>query len=89
MAGRLAHVVVTLRHLGCDCDMEFFSPYAAAAERLVLQELDLLPSKGASADRAAAVIRMVLLDAALATVRRMAQEHFAAERFDAASPAHR
>ncbi|AVT32367.1 MerR family transcriptional regulator [Plantactinospora sp. BC1] len=87
VAGRLAHVVVTLRHLGCECDMDFFSPYAAAAERLVVQELDLLPSNSASTDRAAAVVRMVLLDAALATVRRMAQEHFVAQRFDAASSA--
>ncbi|MBE1487526.1 MerR family transcriptional regulator [Plantactinospora soyae] len=87
VAGRLAQVVVTLRQLGCECDMDFFGPYAAAAERLVVQELDLLPSDAASTDRAAAVARMVLLDAALATVHRMAQEHFVAQRFDAASPA--
>ncbi|MEQ4304185.1 hypothetical protein ABNF97_22860 [Plantactinospora sp. B6F1] len=87
VAGRLAHVVLTLRQLGCECDIDFFRPYAAAAERLVVQELDLLPSSAAGIDRAAAVVRMVLLDAALATVRRMAQEHFVAQRFDAAPPA--
>ncbi|GAA4690342.1 MerR family transcriptional regulator [Phytohabitans rumicis] len=80
-AGRLAHVVATLRHLGCECDMDFFGSYADAAERLAIQELDLLKPEGTVADRAAAVVRTVLLDVALATMRRMAQEHLVAQRF--------
>jgi DNA-binding transcriptional MerR regulator len=80
-AGRLAHVVATLRHLGCECDMKFFGPYADAAERLAVQELDLLRPDGTAADRAAAVVRTVLLDVALATMRRMAQEHLVAQRY--------
>jgi hypothetical protein len=80
-AGRLVHVVATLRHLGCECDVGFFGPYADAAERLAVQELDLLRPDGTAADRAAAVARTVLLDVALATMRRMAQEHLVAQRY--------
>jgi DNA-binding transcriptional MerR regulator len=80
-ASRLAHVVATLRHLGCECDIGFFRPYADAAERLAVQELDLLKPTDTAAERAAAVARTVLLDVALATMRRLAQEHLVAQRY--------
>jgi hypothetical protein len=43
--------------------------------------LDLLPSDGSGVDRAAAVVRTVLLEIALAAMRRMAQEHYLTLRF--------
>ncbi|MEV6926551.1 MerR family transcriptional regulator [Dactylosporangium sp. NPDC051485] len=78
---RLTAVIATLRRLGCDCRMEFFNDYAAAAETQAVKELDLLPADGVGADRAAAVVRSVLLAAAMAALRRMAQEHYVSSRF--------
>jgi DNA-binding transcriptional MerR regulator len=78
---RLAEVLAALRRLGCECGMEFFAPYAEAAERLAMQELELVPLDGAAADRAAAIVRTVLLEVALGALRRMAQEHYVTERF--------
>ncbi|GAB3058763.1 MerR family transcriptional regulator [Micromonospora schwarzwaldensis] len=80
---RLALVVLTLQRLGCECGMEYFLPYAEAAEKLAVQDLDLLPADGVGADRAAVVVRGVLLDVALSALRRMAQEHHATLRFGA------
>jgi DNA-binding transcriptional MerR regulator len=82
---RLAHVLATLQHLGCGCGVEFFKPYAAAAERLAVRELDLLPPDGKDADRAAAVVRTILLEVAFSALRRMAQEHHVALRFSRAT----
>lgn len=78
---RLTAVVAALRRLGCECGVEFFADYAAAAETQAVKELDLLSADGAEADRAAAVVRSVLLDAAMAALRRLAQEHHVATRF--------
>jgi DNA-binding transcriptional MerR regulator len=78
---RLAHVLAAMQRLGCECGVDFFGPYAEAAERLAIQELELLPPDGVNADRAAAVARTVLLEVALAAMRRMAHEHYATLRF--------
>jgi DNA-binding transcriptional MerR regulator len=81
---RLTIVLATLRRLGCDCGIDFFAPYAEAAERLAVHELDLLPSNGSPPgrpERAAAVVRAILLNVAFAATRQMAQEHHAALRF--------
>jgi DNA-binding transcriptional MerR regulator len=78
---RLTAVIATLRRLGCECGVEFFSDYAAAAETQAVKELDLLPADGVGADRAAAVVRSILLDAAMAALRRLAQEHYVSTRF--------
>lgn len=80
-AARFTHVVATLRNLGCECEIDFFGPYAAAAEQLAVQELSLLPAGGAGADRAAAVVRTILLGSAIAIIRRMAQDHLLATQF--------
>jgi len=82
-AGRdqLAQVVAALRRLGCDCGIGFFGPYAATAEQLVAQEMDLLPEDGVEVDRAAAVVRAVLLEVALTAVHRMAREHYVTRQF--------
>jgi len=82
-SSQLAHILATLKRLGCEHGVDFFVPYAEAAERLAMQELDLLPTDGKSTDWAAAVARNVLLGSALVTIQRMAQEHYLALRFGA------
>lgn len=77
----LAQVMAALRGLGCESDIEFLAPYAAAADELAVHELDLIPADGFVTDRAAAVARTVLLEVALTAMRRMAQEHHVALRF--------
>lgn len=72
---QLALVLATLRSLGCDCDMDFFSSYAEAAERLACNEIDLVTSASSTADRAAIVARSILLEVALTSMRLMAAEH--------------
>lgn len=84
---RLGLVLATLQRLGCECGMDFFITYAETAERLAIQELDLLPPDGAGADRAAAVARSILLEVALTAMRRMAQEHHVTLRFGEAAGA--
>ncbi|MFC4146101.1 MerR family transcriptional regulator [Micromonospora mangrovi] len=81
------HIVAmmgTLRSLGGADGMDFFLPHARAAAELAEQEMDLLPSDGMKTDRAAAVLRAVLFGEVLSSLRRLAQEHQAAQRFRAA-----
>ncbi|MEU7974590.1 MerR family transcriptional regulator [Micromonospora sp. NPDC049089] len=78
---RLAHVLAALRELGCSHGTEFFHPYAQLAEQSADRELSLLPRDDMEVERAAAVARAVLLDAALAALRGMAQEHLVTQRF--------
>jgi DNA-binding transcriptional MerR regulator len=76
----LAHVMAALQRLGCDADVDFFTPFADAAARLAVEELDLLPDDPGETPRAVAVARSVLFDVALAALRRIAQEHHLAQR---------
>jgi DNA-binding transcriptional MerR regulator len=76
---RLAVVLATLRDLGCACNIDFFEPYAEAAERIAAKELDLVPSYGAG-DGAAVMVRSVLLAVAFAAMRVLAEEHLIALR---------
>ena len=78
---RLAVVLAALRRLGCECGPDFFTVYGRTAEQLAVQELDILPTTELGTDRAAAVVRSVLLEVALDALRRLAQEHHAAVRF--------
>ncbi|MGW5555891.1 MerR family transcriptional regulator [Micromonospora sp. NPDC003944] len=71
----LARVLAALRGLGCDADIDFFAPFAAAAALLARVELDLLPPEVLKQERGAAVVRSVLFDAVFAALRRMAHEH--------------
>jgi DNA-binding transcriptional MerR regulator len=84
--GRLSAALVALRALGCECGIDFFTPYADAAQRLMEQELDLLPAEVRGSDRAAAVVRTILLEIALAAMGRMAQEHLLARRLSPPAP---
>ncbi|GIF72130.1 MerR family transcriptional regulator [Asanoa siamensis] len=78
---RLVQVVAALRQLGCDCGIQFFAPYATTAEQLVAAEMDLLRPESEGIDRAAAVVRAVLLEVALTAVHRLAREHYVTNRF--------
>lgn len=77
---RFAAVLAALHRLGCEFGVDFFVPFADAAERLAVQELDLLPAGTTDPDRAAVVVRAVLLEVALGAIRRMAQEHIVRQR---------
>lgn len=85
--GTLVQVLAALQLLGHDPGVDFFTPYAAAAERLVRAELDLLHPEGTAADRAAVVARSILFGVALRALHRMAQEHYLTLRCDESSPA--
>jgi hypothetical protein len=71
---RLAVVLATLRDLGCACGIDFFQPYAEAAERIATQELGLVPSYRVD-DGAAIMVRSVLLAVAFSAMRVLAEEH--------------
>ena len=75
----LARVLASLRDLGCDCDVDYFRPYAEAAKRIATQELDLVPSD-TPADGAAVMVRSILLAVAFSAMRVLAEEHVIALR---------
>lgn len=77
---RFAAVLVALRLLGCEEGIEFFDPYAEAAERLADHELNTFLTPGNDLNPGVTVIRTILLDAAQSAIRRMAQEHVRATR---------
>lgn len=70
--GALAQVLAALQHLGWECDVDIFEPYARAAEQLAAEEGASMPGVPAST----VVARTVLFEVALAALRRMAQEHY-------------
>ncbi|MEH1101380.1 MerR family transcriptional regulator [Micromonospora sp. CPCC 205561] len=76
----LAHVLAGLRSLGCTAEVPFFTPFARAAELLVVAELDLIVDESAAA-KAPAIVRSILFEVALSALRRIAHEHYVAERF--------
>lgn len=71
----LAHILAALRGLGCDLDVDFFTPFARSAEQLVVAELDLLPAQDERGEKAVAIVRSVMFEAAFAALRRLAHEH--------------
>jgi DNA-binding transcriptional MerR regulator len=77
----LALVLATLRDLGCECDIDAFTPYAHAARRIAAQEMDRPPANAGEADRLGVVVRGVLLEVALTSLRLMAERHEAIQRF--------
>ncbi|GAA3233812.1 MerR family transcriptional regulator [Dactylosporangium siamense] len=83
---RLGQALGVLRQLGGACDSDFLLAYAEAADRLAVQDLDLLPHRDAGADaertdRAAAVVRSVMLGVAFTAMRHLAYTHHAALRY--------
>ncbi|MFI2652153.1 MerR family transcriptional regulator [Micromonospora fulviviridis] len=72
----LTRVLTALQRLTGDVDVDIFVPYAEAAARLAALEADSMPRQLDHEDAAATVVaRAVLLEAAMAALRRMAREH--------------
>ncbi|MGC5032712.1 MerR family transcriptional regulator [Micromonospora sp. DT229] len=82
----LAQVLAAMDRLGCGKGVEFFKPYAEAAEQLATRELDLLEEGHDGGERASVVVRAILLEVANTAIRRMAYEHLANERFPRQGP---
>ncbi len=82
---KLADALVALRRLGRDDDASVFLPYAQLADDLAARELASLPGDE-EAPRAQlverAVVGTVVFEAALVALRKLAQEHHSAVRFD-------
>jgi DNA-binding transcriptional MerR regulator len=76
-----ALVLTTLRDLGDERDIDAFIPHAQAARRIAAQEMDRLPANHGEADRAVVVVRSVLLEVAFTSLRLMAEQHEAVQRF--------
>jgi DNA-binding transcriptional MerR regulator len=77
----LAQALTALRALGRDVETTAFLPYAEAAERIAARELASLPT-GAPTDELVeqVVVGTVVHGAALAALRRLAQEHHSARQ---------
>lgn len=71
----LGCVITALRQLGCQADVDFFAPFAAAAASVASRERSLLPPEAADVDRGAAVIWTVMFGIAFRALRRLAYEH--------------
>ncbi|MFI5845710.1 MerR family transcriptional regulator [Catenuloplanes sp. NPDC051500] len=77
----LVEVLAALKRLGSTCEIDFFMPYAEAADGLAQGELDFVPAAPTSGERAAAVVRGLMFEVALTAMGRMARDHHAALRF--------
>jgi DNA-binding transcriptional MerR regulator len=78
----LAQALASLRRLGRDCGPEVFDLYAHHADELAKREIASLPS-GEDRDRTVeeAVVGTVVFEAALTSLRRLAEAHYSAIRF--------
>ncbi|GAB7045929.1 MerR family transcriptional regulator [Catenuloplanes indicus] len=82
---QLVEVLAALKRLGSTCEVDFFLPYAAAADDLVQGELDFVPAAPTNGERAAAVVRGLMFEVALTAMGRMAREHHVTRRFGPAA----
>lgn len=79
----LARTLTTLWSLGWEVNADVFRPYASAVDDLAAWELGQLPQKAPRPVVVeAAVVGTVVFEAALAALRRLAQEHHSAMRFE-------
>jgi DNA-binding transcriptional MerR regulator len=79
----LARALATLRRLGRDADARVFEPYARAADELAAREVATVSPTGSRQEAVeAAVVGTVVFEAALVALRRLAQEHHSARRFE-------
>lgn len=83
----LADALVALRRLGRQVGVEVFEPYAEMADALAARELSHVNDQGKSrADLVeAVVVGTVVFEAALVALRRLAQEHHSALRWQASA----
>lgn len=79
----MAKVLAVLRQLDGGFTMDFFAPYADAADRLSAHDLEVMPMTGSPERRALEwTARVVLFEAGLAAIRALAHEHQIALRAD-------
>jgi DNA-binding transcriptional MerR regulator len=79
----LAEALLALRRLCGAQGPEIFAPYAEVAERIAAAEVGAGPEHGSRAETVEwMVIGTVVYEAALSALRRLAQEHHSALRFD-------
>lgn len=78
---QLVEVLAALKRLGSSCEVDFFVPFAEAADGLAQGELDFVPPAPTNGERAAAVVRGLMFEVALTAMGRMAREHHVARRF--------
>jgi DNA-binding transcriptional MerR regulator len=75
----LAQALVTLRQLGRAADVSVFKPYARVAERLAAWELRKVAARRSRTEAVESVVAgIVVFEAALVALRRLAQEHHSA-----------
>ncbi len=81
----LARVLVTLRRLGWKVDASVFDRYARAADQLAAWEIQQTPPDASRAQTVeGVVVGTVVFEAALLALRRLAEEHHSAVRFNRA-----
>ncbi len=83
----LAHALASLLRLGHDASPAVFTPYARAADRIAGWELEQVAS---AASREAlveqVVVGTIIFEVVLVALRRLAQEHHSALRFEGTNP---
>jgi hypothetical protein len=85
----LADALLALRRLGWIVAPEAFDRYAEAAGRLAEEEVERTPVGASRAETVEyVVVGTVVFEVVLAALRRMAQEHYSAERFGSLPPEH-
>lgn len=77
----LSEVLAALRSLGCEADVNFFRPFAEAAEKVTTAEFDLLDQVDHTAQKGSVVMRYVLFEAAFAAMHRLAREAAVSRRY--------
>lgn len=77
----LAQVLTALRALGCAAEIDFFLPFARAAETVVQAEIDLIEGADGVDVNASAMVRSILFDVVMSLMLRTVRQHEAAERF--------
>ncbi|WP_344055084.1 MerR family transcriptional regulator [Streptomyces thermoalcalitolerans] len=81
--GMLVTAIAALSRLGYPCDVEHLEPYARAAERIAVSDLDLVERCGTPDERVeAAVALTVLYEPVLLSLRRLAEAEESRRRFD-------
>jgi DNA-binding transcriptional MerR regulator len=75
---RLAQALAAMRRLGCDCTIDYFDGYVAAADQLARRESDLIAPE--HVDRASVIARSLLLEQAFAAMHGLAREHHVLRR---------
>ena len=71
----LVQVLTALRSLGCDDDVDFFLPFALAAQTVVHAEMALVEGGDGPDRKASAMVRSILFDVLMSLLLRTARQH--------------